>query len=595
MKAFTSFGLLLVALFFFSCRSWAPYAKESWQIASQRVVDAYARELGNIAPEVVSGIGYKEFEENVTPFSKELFKKNEDFLLLWRGKLEKKLKDGAAHTELATDLRILLSEINLELEEITFEQKYGLVPFIAFSEYVYQNLKDELSDQENLQKRKNALIRFKKYVHGTKDSPALVHGLQEYIEESLMRFKVPLKAAVWPTRYELTNYLNHSGKFISGVKDLLSQFEVKEWSLDFEKFVVQDQRFQSYIRERFLPFSGNRFDKKRVYSFKLKKLGVDSPVDELIRMAKMDYKKTYAEFKKMGVSLASKHRLKKKDHLHFLSFLTARRIESNDKLLKAYEEMNHWLYKMIKEHDLITIKAPPRFIFRFANEAEVKSTPAPFFISPPLLDPSERSLGQFVITPPTKGRIDFSFPEAILSLTAHETIPGHGLQYHVLNERGTSLARVWLAFNSVNIEGWGLYAEDLVFPYVNEETKFILLQRRLWRQVRMFLDPELNLGRISKNRVFEVFEKELGFSRPFAQSEYDRYAYIMPGQGTTYYYGYRKLVGLKNLLREKLGKTFTDKCFNDAVLSLGVLPLDEIHSRLMKTFECPDSRYLDPR
>jgi hypothetical protein len=589
MTKFAGISFIFFLFFFLSCRTPEVRRENAWKDKSQTMVDAYARDLGVLFPEATSDIGYEEFDEMVTPFSSSLLKKNEDLFHRWQKRLKSNLEDPM-DPELATDVRILLNEINLELEGISFDRKFGVIPFIPFTEFVFQNLKDSFGERGDLNGKRKALIRFKKYVHGGKEFPPLSIGLKEYINSSISFVQFPLSQAYWPSRYELENYLQHSRKFISAIKDLLSHFDQKEWADDFQQLQEQDESFKKYIKEAFLPFVGKKYPHlEDVFNFKLKKLGVDIPVDQLIQMAKEDYRKTFLEFKRRGRELAKKHHLKNSNHLEVIRFLMSRSYDSQENLLLAFEKMNDLLFKIIQEHDLISIKVPPKFIFRFASEAEVQSTPAPFFISPPLLDKKGNKRGQFVITPPSSERLDFSYPEAILSLTAHETMPGHGLQYHVMKERGTTLVRSWLAFNSVNVEGWGLYAEDLVFPYVSEEAKFILLQRRLWRQARMFLDPELNLGRITKDRVFQVFQNELGFSRPFAQSEFDRYFYIMPGQATTYFFGYRKLLELKSLLRKKLKTHFSEKCFNDAVLNLGVLPLSEVHLRLINSLTCRDS------
>ena len=50
--------------------------------------------------------------------------------------------------------------------------------------------------------------------------------------------------------------------------------------------------------------------------------------------------------------------------------------------------------------------------------------------------------------------------------TAHEARPGHGMQYAALVENGTSLARSTYAFNSANVEGWGLYAEAIMMEHM---------------------------------------------------------------------------------------------------------------------------------
>ena len=58
-------------------------------------------------------------------------------------------------------------------------------------------------------------------------------------------------------------------------------------------------------------------------------------------------------------------------------------------------------------------------------------------------------------------------------------------------EAGLSLARGLFAFNSVNTEGWGLYSEAVMLPYMPLDGQLISLQARLHRAARAFLDPEL--------------------------------------------------------------------------------------------------------
>ena len=52
------------------------------------------------------------------------------------------------------------------------------------------------------------------------------------------------------------------------------------------------------------------------------------------------------------------------------------------------------------------------------------------------------------------------------TLTAHEARPGHEMQFSSIIESGVSIARAVFAFNSANVEGWGLYAEAIMRPYL---------------------------------------------------------------------------------------------------------------------------------
>jgi len=104
----------------------------------------------------------------------------------------------------------------------------------------------------------------------------------------------------------------------------------------------------------------------------------------------------------------------------------------------------------------------------------------------------------------------------------------------------------------------------------------------------MFLDPELNLGKIGYQRIEDVYVKELGFSKNWAKIEFDRYAYVYPAQAPSYYYGYKILTEAKKEVAKKDNAILDERCFNDAVLDLGLLPLQEIKARLVRDLTCVD-------
>ena len=112
-------------------------------------------------------------------------------------------------------------------------------------------------------------------------------------------------------------------------------------------------------------------------------------------------------------------------------------------------------------------------------------------------------------------------------------------------EHGVSLARVRYAFNSTNAEGWGLYSEYLIKPYMPLEGQLISLQMRLQRAARAFLDPELQSGKVTPKDAFRVLEQDVVLSHAMAQQEVERYTYRAPGQANSYFYGYTRLISLR--------------------------------------------------
>jgi uncharacterized protein (DUF885 family) len=214
-------------------------------------------------------------------------------------------------------------------------------------------------------------------------------------------------------------------------------------------------------------------------------------------------------------------------------------------------------------------------VMRLATAAESAAQPAPHMEPPPLVgNTGER--GQFVlpVTNPTAREPydDFNFPAVTWTLSAHEGRPGHELQFSVMIERGVSLARSLFAFNSVNAEGWALYAEAEVLPYEPVEGQLLALQFRLLRAARAMLDPMLNLGRLDPSAAERVLRDHVALSNAMTRQELDRYMFRAPGQAGSYFYGYVRLQQLRAETELALGERFDRRVFNDFLLAQGLLP-----------------------
>ena len=154
-------------------------------------------------------------------------------------------------------------------------------------------------------------------------------------------------------------------------------------------------------------------------------------------------------------------------------------------------------------------------------------------------------------------------------------------------EHGVSLARVRYAFNSTNVEGWGLYSEYLIKPYMPLEGQLISLHMRLLRAARAFLDPELQIGKITPNDAYRVLEDDVVLSHAFAEEEVERYTYRAPGQANSYFYGYTRLIELREDTEKALsakGVKFDQKKFHDFILAQGLLPPDLMRQAVMEQF-----------
>ncbi len=260
-----------------------------------------------------------------------------------------------------------------------------------------------------------------------------------------------------------------------------------------------------------------------------------------------------------------------------------------DRILPVYRERLAAIEELIRKHDIVTLPRRPASI-RLATEAESASIPAPF-MSPPQLIGNTGQYGEFVLVqqnPSLEDEAaqmdDWSHDSMTWALTVHEARPGHEMQFAMLVENGISLARAIYAFNSANVEGWGLYSEAIMLEYLPLEGQLFTLLARLQRAARMFLDPMVNLGLITPNEAVDFMVNQVGLSVAMANSEADRYAFLAPGQATSYYYGYMHLQRLRTETEMLLGGRFDQRAFHDFILQQGLLPPDLLRRAVLEEF-----------
>jgi uncharacterized protein (DUF885 family) len=211
-------------------------------------------------------------------------------------------------------------------------------------------------------------------------------------------------------------------------------------------------------------------------------------------------------------------------------------------------------------------------------------------MQPPRLLGNHGERGTFVLplNVPSNGKMqnvdDFTFDAASWTLTAHEARPGHELQFDSIVERGVSIARAVFAFNSTNVEGWGLYAEWVMKPYMPLDGQLISLQHRMMRAARAFLDPELHMGKVTPAEALRVLKEDVVLSDAMANQEVERYTFRSPGQACSYFYGYSKLMELRAETEKLMGPKFNVKEYHDFILSQGLLPPALLRNAVLSEF-----------
>ncbi|MDC0685806.1 DUF885 family protein [Sorangium atrum] len=151
-------------------------------------------------------------------------------------------------------------------------------------------------------------------------------------------------------------------------------------------------------------------------------------------------------------------------------------------------------------------------------------------------------------------------------------------------KRLDQVARAVFAENSANMEGWARYSEAILLPFMPPEGQLVSLQHRLVRAARGFLDPELQAGKITPAAARTFLEKEVVLSPLLAQSEVERYTFRAPGQATSYFYGFTRLMELRREVESMMGPRFDAQRFHDFVLAQGILPPKLLRKSVIERF-----------
>ncbi len=577
-------ALTILVILISACSTPKVDVKPDWKAVSNQLALEYAKDMAVRYPESASGLGLTEYDSQVVKLESDMETKDRAFIERWWIKLTN-LRSETKDLELSIDFTVLLAKLELQLQGMRISEEIKEIPYGFASKNIYMSLMGLINDQSPAERKSAAVDRFHNYIHG-------VQGYLPYITATINRSRYFLEKfdgiGFYPLKTEVEEYLSQTALYQKGVKDLLEKSGRSDWKKDYQNFLVQVKDADDFIRKSILPKARTDFHlPPGLYAYSLRARGISATPEELITMARKDYQETYKLFKNVAYKVSRKHKLKKFQPVFVIDYLKQSQVTRSEEVGKLYQNADQELARIISENSLVSLPPTPLKI-RLAGDAESKSAPVPHLLPPPLIN-NQGQRPEFVVPTSSEGKMpfnDFSYPAAAIILTAHEGRPGHDMQFSSMLDNGISTIRARYAMNSVNVEGWGLYAEELVYPYLSVESQLVGIQSRLWRMARAFLEPELHLGKIKEAEVIRVFTKDIGISEAMAKLEVRRYTYDDPGQAPSYYFGFRKMRVMKASALKRLGNKFSEKCFNDGVLALGLLPINIVAGR-MEQLSCP--------
>lgn len=493
--------------------------------------------------------------------------------------LEQRLQ-SATISEVKQDIHILLNAVDEQQEGSRLNQKYFL-PYYNISQTIFYSLQALLGDQIAEERYPAALVRLKKYTGTTEGYESLVNLASEHTRSKLGEVQL-----LGPVKKQVERDLENVERFKEGIKNLFEKYKVEGYQSAYQKLAVQLDEYSDFIKKEVLPRSREDFRlPEEYYRFSLKGYGVDMPIEEMMQRAKVTFKSFQNELNSLSRMLAKEKGWDIEDYRDIIKKLKKEQIVG-DKILPLYRERIKQLEEIARKNKIVSL--PEReMTIRLASEAESASLPAPH-MRPPRLIGNNGEQGEFILPLKFPGKDltidDFTHEATTWTLAVHEGRPGHEIQFTALVEKGVSLARAMYAFNSVNVEGWALYMEAEMKPYLPLKAQIGAAQSLLIRSARAFLDPGLQLGQITVDDVKRVLGQEAVLSEALVLQEVQRYTFRAPGQATSYFCGYQRMMELRTDVELKLGDRFDKQAFHDFILGQGLLPPFLIRQIVLEKF-----------
>ena len=342
--------------------------------------------------------------------------------------------------------------------------------------------------------------------------------------------------------------------------------------------------YKNWLQEELLPRSRGGF----AYGADLyrRKLAademIDTPLDELLRLAEADLQRNRAEFVEVARRIDPA-----KPPLAVLESLQNDH-PAPDKLLATTQAELDSLGRFMTERHIVTIPkdAPPAQVretppFMRSTTTASMDTPGPFekaqlrgFYNMTLPEPSWTAAQ-------TEDFMRVWYYAAISNTSVHEVWPGHYLQFLYAPYYPTVVRKVVGA--NTNAEGWAHYCEQMVIDegFHSDEPSYRLaqLQDALLRDARFIVGIRMHTAGMTIEQAEDFFEKQGYQPRPVAVLETKRGA----SDATYGYYTMGKLAILKlrDDYRRKQGSAYTLQDFHDRFIALGPLPLPLVRESML--------------
>jgi Bacterial protein of unknown function (DUF885) len=574
-------GLAMLCVVALGSTAFAQPAGQEWVQKSNRNAQVLLDLFARLSPESASQFGVDGFDSEILDLKPGIYERQITACDAGITELNKRL-ETEKDPRVRQDLEILIDQVEREKESTQLNHKL-VQPYFSVTLNVYRGISGLLDDQVPAERRKAALVRLNRYAGLEKGYEPIATLAEARIRERMLPDLLP------PVKAEVEKELNDATTYVSGMEDLFKKYQLKGYEKPMATLKKQLAGYDAFVRAEILPKARTDFRQpEALYQMSLREFGNKMPVPELMSRATVAFKELQNQMQALAPQVAKQKGWALTDYRDVIKELKKDQIAS-DAILPFYKSRLKEIEGIIRREKILTLPERQAQI-EMSTAAEAAAIPAPH-LRPPRMIGNTGEMGVFVLPtsiPAGQGEQkkfdDFTFAAASWTLTAHEARPGHELQFAKMLENGVSLARGVFSLNSVNVEGWGLYAEAELQPYEPLDGQLIALQHRLLRAARAFLDPGLQLGTVTKDEAYRILTRDVVMSDAMATQEVQRYTFLAPGQAPSYFVGYNRLLETRAKAERMLGDRFDRTKFNDFVLAQGLLPVELLDKTVMEEF-----------
>lgn len=159
-------------------------------------------------------------------------------------------------------------------------------------------------------------------------------------------------------------------------------------------------------------------------------------------------------------------------------------------------------------------------------------------------------------------------------LCIHEAMPGHYVQGYYDNQFPSLIRTIF--GNGPFIEGWAMYCERMMVNagYLDYDPRMELTRLKMYMRavINAILDAGIHAGDMTKEEAIALMTEEGFQEQSEAEGKWVR-ACLTSTQLSTYFVGLQEILDLEKAYRKKVGENFSQKEFNQELLSHGSPPV----------------------